>query len=459
MPKFDPVNLAAWCGGRWTVLPGAGIEAVQTDSRIIQPGDLFVALRGPRHDGHDHVAAAFGRGAAGAVVSEERAGALVGSGPLLIVSDPPAALREMARGYRATLSAEMMAVTGSVGKTTVKEMAAAVLSKVALTAKTLGNYNNDIGLPLSLLAAPSGARFGVFEVGMNHPGELRPLCELLRPKWGMVTNIGAVHIEFFQSLEDIAREKAEVVRCLPPDGVAVLDADSPFFPLLKSETRARIVTVALTGDADYQGEVLDVAEGWFAVKETSGGSRVELRVSVPGRHAVSNALYAVAVGRRCGMSWEAIAAALAEYRPLSMRWNVSDRGGVTVINDAYNANPISMKAALETFAAQPVAGRRWLVLGGMRELGLREQEEHEVLGRRVAAGGWHGLVAVGPLARRIAEAARRNGMPAEQVWICEKHEEAAEVLRRHTQPGDAVLLKGSRSEAVEKVLDYWQAGG
>ena len=433
--------------------PPLFVSSVQTDSRAIESGGLFVALKGPRHDGHDFVEAAFARGAAGAVICAERAESLAGLGPLLVVPDTRQALRGLASGYRATLPARMIAVTGSVGKTTVKEMIAAVLSHVAPTAKTLGNFNNDIGLPLSLLAASPEARYGVFELGMNHPGELRPLCELLRPHWGVITNIGAAHIEFFRSLEDIAREKAEVIRCLPSDGVAVMDADGPFFALLKNETPARVVSTALVGEADYQAEVLDAGQGVFAVKEMATGTRAELRVSLPGRHAIANALFAVAVGRLCGVSWETLATALAEFRPLSMRWNATKRGGVTFINDAYNANPISMRAALETFAELRTDGRRWLVLGGMRELGSREKEEHEWLGRYAASGPWHGLVTVGRLGRLIAEAACQEGMPVERVWNCETHQDAAQLLRRELRPGDMVLLKASRGEALEKVLD------
>jgi UDP-N-acetylmuramoyl-tripeptide--D-alanyl-D-alanine ligase len=456
MPDFRPDLLAAWSGGRWMSQPPPLFRGIRADSRAVRPGDLFLALRGPRHDGHDYVQEAFARGAAGAVVCEDRAAATASCGPLLIVADTLAALQNLARGYRATLKADMIGVTGSAGKTTVKEMVAAVLAQRGPTAKTIGNWNNDIGLPLSLLEAPAGAQFGVFEVGMNHAGELRPLCDLLQPRRGIVTNIGPVHMEFFLSLEDIAREKSEVLRCLPADGTAVLDADGPFFAFLKKTTRARVLAIALCGEADYQGEVLDVVNGDFAVRETATGARVVLRVAAPGRHNIVNALFAVAVGRSAGASWEQIADALAAYQAPSMRWTVVEQNGVLFINDAYNANPLSMRAALETFRKTPVTGRRWLVLGGMRELGACERAEHEALGRLVAEGEWNGLVTVGALGDLIGESAAANGMPRDRIYICETHEKAAEVLRGALKAGDAVLLKASRGEALEKVLDLWQ---
>lgn len=456
MPDFRPDQLAQWCDGQWTVSPPDVFHGIRTDSRAVRRGDLFVALKGPRHDGHDHIGEAFQRGALGALVCAERAAACQAGGPLLVVSDTAKALRNLARGYRDTWNAEIVAVTGSTGKTTVKEMIAAVLSQQGLTAKTLGNFNNDIGLPLSMLEAPPNARYGVFEVGMNHPGELRPLCDLLRPRWGIVTNIGPVHIEFFQSLEDIAREKSDVLRCLPADGIAVLDADSPFFALLRETTRARLLTIALVGEADYRGEVLDAVQGEFAVREAATGARVVLRVTVPGRHNILNALFAVAVGRAHGAAWEQIDRALTEYKTPAMRWTVVEKAGIRWINDAYNANPMSMRAALETFQNMAVSGRRWLVLGGMRELGAREREEHEALGGLIASGAWDGLVTVGTLGALIGESARAHGMSCRRIYICENHEKAAEVLRAELKAGDAVLLKASRGEALEKVWEQWR---
>ncbi|NCC52719.1 MAG: UDP-N-acetylmuramoyl-tripeptide--D-alanyl-D-alanine ligase, partial [Spartobacteria bacterium] len=378
--------------------------------------------------------------------------------PLLCVRDTREGLWNLARGYRETLTARMIAVTGSVGKTTVKEMLADVLSEQGGCARTCGNWNNDIGLPLSLLAMSPDAAYGVFELGMNHPGELAPLCALLAPGDAIVTGVGPVHIEFFASVKDIAIEKASVLRALPHDGMAVLDADGEWFELLRGYAPCRVVTVSARPDAaaDYLLAEARPHEAWAVVLERATGERVDIRLRVPGMFALRDALLVVALSRSLGVPFTAIRSALAGFEPVGMRWKTCEMQGVTVINDAYNANPLSMQAALQTAADLPAVGAKWLVLGDMLEMGAHAEEAHLVIGRRVADGPWAGLVTVGPLGEVIARGARENGFAREQIFCCETAMDAGQVLQAGTKPGDMVLLKASRSVRLEDALAGWR---
>ena len=354
---FSPELLSAWSGGEWSGAPRP-VGRVQKDSKQIEPGDLYVALRGERFDGHDFVVEAFGRGAAAAMVARAWTPPS-GVGPLLRVDDPLRALGDLARGYRQTLSARIIGVTGSLGKTTVKELIASALSVAGDVARTLGNWNNAIGLPLSILAMRPSDAFGVFEIGMNHPGELAPLCDILRPDWGVLTRIASVHIEFFPSEEAIAEEKSTLLQALPPDGVAFLAADEPWFDLLRARARGRVVTVAWDGAPDYLGQFDPALADRITVRERLG-RWAEYPLPGPGEPMRRNALRAIAVAREMALPPEQIAAGLVRYAPPPMRWETVEVGGVHWINDAYNASPLSMVAALRTFREETAALRRWL---------------------------------------------------------------------------------------------------
>ncbi|MCX7819384.1 MAG: UDP-N-acetylmuramoyl-tripeptide--D-alanyl-D-alanine ligase [Kiritimatiellae bacterium] len=445
--------LARWCGGRWT-RPAPPVRRVVHDSREVEPGDLFVAIRGDRFDGHDFVADAAGRGAVGAVVERGAAARLNMSLPLLVVEDSRRALAEMAARHRARWRGRVIGITGSVGKTTTKELLADVLATQGRTARTPGNRNNDIGLPLALLNAPPDLRWGVFEVGISHPGEMEPLAAMLQPDWVVFTRIGPAHIEFFGSEAAIAREKAQLAANLPPRGTVIAAADEPWLEVIRSATRARIVTVALEAPADFVGRVESTAEGpWLEVR---GGAGFVLRCRLPvrGEPFARAALRAAAVAALAGADPEAAAVAIAEFRPLPMRGEEQIVGGVRWINDAYNANPLSVRAAVETFAADR-APRKWLVLGGMHELGATAAEAHRQVGREVARGEWAGVITVGDLAAGIAEGAAESGRPALRLYRCANVEEAAQCLAELLRPGDAVLLKGSRAEHVDRVVEEW----
>lgn len=452
-PLFDPLQMAAWCGGRWTALPAEPVRGASNDTRSLGKGDLFVALAGGQSDGHDFVAKAFEKGAAAALV---RAGWAAPAGrACLAVPDPLAALQALARAHRLASGCRIVGVTGSAGKSTVKEMTAELLASRWPTARTLGNWNNAIGLPLSLLTlAPGHHRFGVFEAGTNHPGEIAALAEILRPDWALVTNVGPVHVEFFKDLEGVAREKRALLECLPRDGLAFIARDTPCFDRLFAAAPCPVRTASLLDpEADLKGEVLGDDGDRQRIRVVEKGQPHDVRLSVPGVHNALNAVLACLAAREAGLEWEAIDAVLSAFRPMRMRWQVHEAGGITIINDAYNANPLSMAAALRTFRSTRCEGRKWLVLGEMRELGDLAESAHDAIGESVADGPWEGLVAVGRLAARMADRACAAGFPADRVERVADAEAAAAAVRPRLRPGDAVLIKASRGVRLERVAE------
>jgi UDP-N-acetylmuramoyl-tripeptide--D-alanyl-D-alanine ligase len=432
-------------------MPSAARRVVH-DSRAVRPGDLYVALRGERWDGHAFVDDAFARGAVGAVVAR---GAPGGGGARLVVDDPRRALSRLAHAHRARLRGRVVVVTGSVGKSSVKEMIASVLERAGRVCRNPGNWNNDLGVPLSLLAMEPDDDWGVFEIGMNHPGELAPLCRLLQPAWGVMTRIGPVHLEFFEDEAAIADEKATLFRFLPEDGLAVAAADEPWFERVAMQSPAPVRSLAIAAGADYEGWY-DAGARTLTVQE-SDGARARYRLPLPGEHVARNALRAVAVGREAGVPPEEIAEGLIRFRPPPMRWCEQEADGVRWINDAYNASPLSMAAALRTFAELEIPGGKWVVLGGMRELGARSPDLHRDVGRQAAAQDWAGLFCVGPLGAAIAEGAVQAGFDPRRLFPCRDAADAAGILADRARPGDAVLLKGSRGECMEEVLNQWMA--
>ena len=453
-------NSARWCAGTWLGRPpDAAFSAVFHDTREAVPGGLYVAICGERLDGHDFVEQAFEAGAAGAVVSRDQADRWRTDAPgaLLVVEDTRRALLDMAAGYRKTLRGLIIGVTGSVGKTTVKEMVADVLACRGATARTRGNRNNDLGLPLSLLAMNPEDAFGVFEAGINHPGEMQELMRVLQPDWGIITLVGAAHLGFFDGEETIAREKAELFRALPGGGTAVLDVDQPWADLLLSRASCRRLIVSSSGrkDADFSLVPCDGTEE-MRVRDRQGGREVTCRLPLPGRHIRQDALLALATGFSLGVDAEAACRALAAYTPVGMRWRVEQVAGTCFINDAYNANPLSMRAALSAFAELSGYSAKWLVLGGMGELGGAERAEHEKLGADLAGGPWAGLFTVGAIAEGIADGAEEAGMPARRIFRCADTKAAADRLHACAPAAnDAVLIKASRSGRLEEVLSLY----
>lgn len=455
MAKFDPAQLAEWSGGSWhNGVPG-NIEGVSADSRKLARGNLFIAIRGPHFDGHDFVTQAISQGASGAVIALPDL-VKTASGPLLVVSDTARALRQMAANYRRALGIRVIAVTGSVGKTTVKEMVAGIFARRIKTAKTIGNWNNEFGLPLSILNMDAASETGVFELGVNHPGELCPLCELLKPDWGIVTTVGPVHLEYFGSEQAVAEEKSTLLKNLPGNGVAFLGRDHKWFELLESSAGCRVVSVGEFGKSDYVLMESGNGKGEMKVLEKQSGETVVFRQPLPGRHIALNALFAAAVARAAGLDWEVIREGIEAYQPQPMRWQTETFRGLLLINDAYNANPVSMAAALRTFESLDNRGGKWLVLAGMHELGAVSEEEHKKLGLLIGEFQWGGVVTVGSLGKLIADAAEKAGLKRKNIHCCKNHSSAAKVISDFVRPGDAVLFKASRCEHLEKVLEIWK---
>lgn len=440
MPEFRPGELSQWVSKLWeNGMPDDPITGVSTDTRTLRPGNLYVALPGKNFDGHDFVRQAFEKGAGGALVKESFKGS---SDPVLYVPDTLKGLQEMACGYRKKWMGTVVAITGSVGKTTVKEMCADVLSMKGETHRTAGNYNNHIGLPLTMMAMPQGARHGVFEIGMNHVGEIGPLAGLLRPKIGIMTDIGNAHRENFKSLEEIAREKTRLVERVPHVGKVILDRDSEWYTLMRKHTCASVVTISLGGVGDYAGR--PVGGG---VMKVNG---FNYAMPLPGEHIMRNALRAIALGLEMGMEPAEVAEGLRKFKLPPMRWEESDVRGIKFINDAYNANPLSMRANLKTFSNLPGAGKKWAVMGGMRELGTTTEQEHVDLGRFIDGLHLDGVIVVGELGQLIV------CKGTDRFFHTEEAAEAAQILKDHLKEGDRVLLKASRGEHLEKVLDYFK---
>ena len=453
---FESALFAEWVSGAAPSLPVTFCGVTQ-DSRNITPGCLYVALRGERFDGHDFVAQALRDGAAAALVETSwLAPAEAVSWPLLRVADTRLALADAACAWRLKQRARIVGITGSSGKTTTKEMAAALFGGGGRVCATCGNLNNEIGLPLSLLTLPADAAFGIFELGTNHPGEIARLADVLRPQAAIIASIGSAHIEHFGSQEAIAREKGALLQALPADGFAVLCKETACFDALAEMSRAPVVTTTLAGDADFCGEVIEPCNGTLRVAERATGVRTVLCSGLPGIHNASNLLLAFAAARTAGISAEAAVEALHDFSLPGMRWQVSTHGGATVVNDAYNANPQSMAAALETFMRMPCGGRRIAVLGDMLELGSHAEALHREVGRRVAELAPDGLIAVGECAGRyLADEAVRNGLPSERVTLAGNAVDAAYVVHEIARGGDSVLLKASRGMGLERILDAW----
>ena len=420
------------------------ITGWSVDSRSVQPGDLFFALRGPNHDGHQYVAQVLAAGAAGAVV-EQRA-AIIGAG-LLPVPDTLAALQTLADWARTRWGGTIVGVTGSAGKTTTKDAIAHLLASQMPVGRTVGNLNNHVGVPLSILRLPDESRVAVLEMGMNHAGEIRDLAAIARPQIGVVTNVGYAHVEFFNSIEGVALAKRELIEALPADGVAVLNADDARVAAFRAIHAGRTITFGFSGQAEVRGE--DLQSGREGTRFRAVG--VDFETSLVGHHAVMNLLAAIAVARIFGIAPDRLREAVRSFAVGRMRGERLERNGVTIWNDCYNSNPDAARAMLDVLAGTP-ARRRFAVLGEMLELGRSAEALHRDVGRYVAERGIDVLIAVRGAACAMADAARRAGMSGGAAHFFEDPGEAGEFLRREVQPGDAVLFKGSRGVAVERAM-------
>ena len=439
--------------------PDRQVQHISIDTRALGRDDCFIALRGPRFDGHEFISDAASRGASAAVVSNPTSAMNSPSAlALLQVQDTLTALHKLATNYRRLMppTTRVITISGASGKTTTKEMIASVLAQRFNIVKTIANHNNHIGAPLSLLALDQSHDFGVFELGSNHPGEMRVLAELVRPDIGIVTNIGLAHVEFLDDEAGVAEEEGTPLEYLPRngDGLAVLNADDKWCHELRARTRATVITVGIDNFADVRASDIKInGDVKFRLNIAKKREDVVVRLKTLGRHQIYNALQAAAVGYMQGMDLDEIREGLETVEYPEMRMEQVVLGGVRFVNDCYNANVPSMKAALHAVRETPCTGRKIAVLGDMLELGKHTQRAHLDIGAMAANGGLAMLVTVGQAGKWIAEAAVEAGMEMHRVLPVGSTDEAAESLRSLVQEGDLVLLKGSRKLQLEKILE------
>jgi UDP-N-acetylmuramoyl-tripeptide--D-alanyl-D-alanine ligase len=448
---FTLEQLLAATGGRviqGTPRPDERFVGGAFDSRIVQGGEVFFALRDQR-DGHAFVADAFARGARAAVV--ERAVPAPDDALLVEVSQPLHALRRLAEALRDAHPIPAVGITGNVGKTTTKEATAAALGARYRVLRTAASFNNEIGVPLTFLRLEPTHEVAVIELGFYVPGEIADLCRLVRPRVGIITEIPAVPVHFARTpnIDAIAAGKAELIESLPDDGIALLNADSPRVRPLASRTRARVVLFGESEEAELRATDVH-AEGLSGLRFTAlyEGERAPVALPIPGRQLVPAALAALGAARALGVPLEEAAVALGTLEQPAHRMEVRRGAGVTVIDDSYNASPAAVHAALAVLRG--VKGRRIALIGDMLELGSLSADAHDAVGRD-AARSTDALIGIGELARTVVEAARAAGL-AEAYWASEPGE-ALVVLRRMQQPGDTILVKGSHSLALDRLAD------
>ncbi|MEP6937942.1 MAG: UDP-N-acetylmuramoyl-tripeptide--D-alanyl-D-alanine ligase [Chthoniobacterales bacterium] len=444
-------QLAEWSGGTLSAPKAeASVSRLSTDSRTLRPGELFVALRGDNFDGHHFLDDAAKRGAVGALINTSWNGTTPNALGLIRVADTLVSYQQIAAAYRQTLALKVIAITGSNGKTSTKDFTAAVLASRFRVTKTEGNLNNHVGLPRTMLEATSSDEIAVWEIGMNHAGEVAALAKLAAPDIAIITNVGIAHIEFFGSREAIAIEKGALVETLTAEGTAILNADDPFSASIAKRTAAKVVLVGLNSGLVRAENIRQTAEGsQFTIVEDSG--RCGARLPVPGLHMVQNAILAVAAGRVLGLSLEECAAGLMAAPLTKSRLQIKSVRGRRFIDDSYNANPDSMKAALLTLTEIEVAGRRIAVLGEMSELGAESERGHREVGEAAAKLRIDLLITIGETAAAMARAAQSAGL--KNAVALGSAEGAAEFLAKNAGPDDVVLVKGSRTARTERVLD------
>jgi UDP-N-acetylmuramoyl-tripeptide--D-alanyl-D-alanine ligase len=450
--------LASAMGARVSGTPAHDLRGVSIDSRTVAPGEAFFAIKGDRVDGHDYVTKALARGAGVAVIAGERLAAMPTGAPLMIVRDVLEALRAAARVARARSAGKVIAVTGSAGKTGTKDALRLVLTRGGETHASAASFNNHWGVPLSLSRLPASARFGVFELGMNHAGEIEPLVKLVRPHVAIITTIEAVHLEYFSGIEAIADAKAEIFLGLEPGGAAVLPRDNGQFARLAESARragvARVVSFGEHQDADARLIDTGLKSDCSTVRANILGDEVTYKVGVPGKHLVMNSLAVLAAARLAGADLALAALALGELEPPAgrgRRQTLDVAGGqALLIDESYNANPASVRAALEVLAQAPLGsrGRRIAVLGDMLELGSDAAALHRALAEAIAAANVDTVYCAGPLMRELWDAlpAALRGGYAESAGQLEPEVLAA------VRAGDAIMVKGSNGSRMGPIV-------
>ncbi|MDH3959788.1 MAG: UDP-N-acetylmuramoyl-tripeptide--D-alanyl-D-alanine ligase [Desulfuromonadales bacterium] len=451
MIRMDVRTIAEITGGH-LMQNGASVElqGFSTDSRSLQPGELFIPLRGDNFDGHDYMNQAIQNGAA-ACLSEEMIGGLLV--PVIKVNNTLRALGDLAAAMRRQFAGPVVGITGTSGKTTCKEMLAAILESTGPGLKSAGNFNNLIGVPLTLFDLQPEHRWAVVEMGMSERGEISRLAEIARPNIGMITNVGAGHLENFDGISGVARAKGELFIGLPSDGVALINADDPEVLQLPVANGVRRVLFGTVSEVDVKAENIAGHNGSVSFDLVVEGEVKKVVLPLPGRHNVANALAAAAAAYVIGVGLEQIVSGLQAFKPCPGRMELFVlTEDIVVLDDSYNANPLSVHAALDALHDLGSAGRRIAVLGDMLELGPTGPELHHHIGA-LAAERVDWLFTYGALAGEIARGAVESGFPQERVFSATSHDELAASLIEILHSGDRVLVKGSRGMRMEKVID------
>ena len=436
---------AAWCGG--TVeekYADVSFFGACNDTRVLKPGQLFVALQGER-DGHDYIDAAMSKGAAAVLCTR-----MMGDYPAIYVSNPRLALGEIARRERMRIGMKVVGITGSVGKSTTKEMVASVMETTFRTAKTPANHNNDIGMPMAILAMPEDTEVAVVEMGMNHFREIAYLSSIAHPDVAVIINIGTMHIEFLGTQQGIRQAKFEILEGMTPQGMLLLNGDYTMLRCLDMMPMQRITYFGASDGCDVRAREISQQDGVLRFTVEAGRLTFPVQMQLEGEHFVADALAAVTVGLKLGVHPDIIRTQLGSFRNMSGRQEIFEAKGCTIIRDCYNAGPESMAAALNVLGNRP--GRHIAVLGDMLELGDCAQAEHYKIGR-IAAEKADMVFAYGPHAGRVLDGTITGGMPESMGRAFEDREELLSALQRAVKPGDVILFKGSRGMQLEKVLD------
>jgi len=445
MGKITLKQAARWCGG-YVEEKYEDVEflGANNDTRVLKPGQLFVVLQGAR-DGHDFIPNAVEKGAAAVLCSRK-----VGDYPAIYVEDPRIALGQIAREELNRIGAKVVAVTGSVGKSTTKEMIATVLESTYRTAKTPANHNNDIGMPMAVLSMPEDTEVAVLEMGMNHFGEISYLSNIAHPDVAVIINVGTAHIEFLGSQEGIRKAKMEIVDGMSQRGMLLLNGDDLLLRNLPREPVQRITYFGRSEDCGVRGMDVEQRGEHLCFTTEAGRLSIPLELKLEGEHYVADALAAVAVGLKLAVPSERISESLAKFRNISGRQNIYEKNGYTIIDDCYNAGPESMAAALNVLGNRP--GRHIAVLGDMLELGDCAHAEHYRIGR-IAAEKADLVFAYGPHAERIKDGTITGGMPESKGNAFLDRDELVRALKRAAKPGDVILFKGSHGMHLEKILE------
>ena len=430
--------------------PEADIDlaSISTDSRTIVKGEFFLPLKGNNFDGEKFIGEVFKKGAMGAFTTSHGPWTLATGHIIIQVKDTTDALHKIAHANRMEFDIPVIGVTGSNGKTTVKDMIAGVLSSKFNVLKNEGTKNNHIGLPQTLLKLNKDHDACVLEMGTNHKGEVRLLADIARPDIAVITNIGPSHLEFLKDLNGVLKSKKEIFEFFSKDNIAILNGDDEYLSEVKRD-KFKVVRFGLNKANEFKASIISTEKGKI---DFLVNGEFPFVLNIAGIHNVHNALAAIAVARHFKLDYESIKKKLAGYAPPSMRLNVKNIDGVIIINDAYNSNPLSMRAALETVKIYP-AKARWVVSADMLELGKKENYFHAAVGKAIARGGFDGLVTFGDLSRHMSSAALKSGMPKDRVWHCSTRDEVTDILRKVIKEGDVVLVKGSRAMKMEEVVE------